>query len=517
MSKQIKYGKEAKLALKQGISKLTLAVKTTLSPLGNNVAIDRKWGPPAVVHDGVTVAKEIDLPDPFENMGAQMVKEAASRTNDSAGDGTTTATVLADYLVDKGFALIEAGANPMRLRKGMNQAVALAVGELKRISKPITGDLEAEQVATVSAQDEEIGKLISQAFKKVGKDGVVTTDEGRGTEMEVLYKEGMEFDKGYASAYFVTDQEKMESEIEDATILITDKRITNLNDIIPFLESFVKTSKNLVIIAEDIDGEALAALVVNKMRGTFNPLAIKAPAFGDRRREVLEDIAILTGGTVISEATGRSLESVTVDDCGHADKVWADKDTTRIIGGKGDRELIEARIAQIKKMVEATTADFDKEKRQERLAKLTGGVAIISVGATTEMAMKEKKERVIDAVAATKAALEEGIVAGGGSTYLNLKLSSDLQDDELKGFNLVCEALKEPFRLLLENAGITSSPESKLGFGVDVMDGQFKDMVKAGIIDPTKVARCALENAVSVAGMVLTTETLITDIEEKKS
>jgi chaperonin GroEL len=528
MAKQIKYAKDARAALKKGVDQLANAVTTTLGPKGRNVALDKKWGAPNVVHDGVSVAKEIELKDPFENMGAQLVKEAASKTSDVAGDGTTTATLLAQSIINKGFDKVNTEVNPMILRIGMEKGVLEIVNKIKEMAKPVK-DTDVAKVATISAQSEEIGKLIADALDKVGKDGVVTVEEGKGVELYVDYKEGMEFDKGYASAYLVTNPEKMEAEIEDPYILITDKKISALNELLPFLESLVKVSKNLVIIADDIEGEALAVLVVNKLKGTFNTLAVKAPGFGDRRKEMLEDIAILTGGTVISEDTGRKFDSVTIEDCGRADKVWADKETTRIIGGKGAPAALKARIAQIKKIMDTTTSDFDKEKLQERLAKLSGGVAVINVGATTELEMKEKKERVIDAVAATKAALEEGIVPGGGVTLLRAravlaKLAKELKvKDEIIGVNILSEALTEPIKKIVDNAGedsavvlakVEASKEDDYGFNVMTME--YGSMIKAGIIDPAKVTRSAVQNAVSVAMMVLTTEALITDIPEEK-
>jgi len=453
MAKQIKYGADARQSLINGVNQLANAVATTLGPKGRNVALDKKWGAPNVVHDGVTVAKEIDLPNPFENMGAQMVKEAASKTNDVAGDGTTTATVITREIVNQGFQRINEGYNPMLLRQEIEEGVEKVLKSLNSMKQEVKGE-DIKKVATISAQNEKIGTLIAEAINKVGKDGVVTVDEGRTMEMEVVYKDGMEFDKGYVSPYFVTNTEKMEAEIEDPYILITDKKISALNEFVPFLESFVKVSKNLVLIADDIEGEALAALIVNKLRGTFSPIAIKAPGFGDRRKEMLEDLAILTGGTVISEDTGRTLESITIDDCGRADKVWADKENSRIIGGKGNKKAIEARITQIKGAIDGTTSDFDKEKLQERLAKLTGGVAVINVGAATEIEMKEKKERVIDAVAATKAALEEGVVPGGGISLFRARSVLLSSSTEIKGpkQNLTMEFTPNPGTMILFNA-----------------------------------------------------------------
>jgi chaperonin GroEL len=492
------------------------------------VALDKKWGAPNVVHDGVSVAKEIDLEDPFENMGAQLVKEAASKTNDVAGDGTTTSTLLTQAIVNGGFKNVTAGANPMILKAGMEKGLEIVVTELKKMAKTIK-DVDVAKVATISAQDDKIGALIAEALNKVGKDGVVTVEEGKGLTMEIEYKEGMEFDKGYASAYFVTNAERMEAEIADPYILITDKKISAISDLLPFLESFVKVSKNLVIIADEIEGEALATLVVNKLRGTINVLAIKAPGFGDRRKAMLDDIAILTGGTVISEDTGRKLDNVTVEDCGRADKVWADKENARIIGGKGTKTAVMARISQIKREIDETTSDFDKEKLQERLAKLSGGVAVINVGAATEIEMKDKKERVNDAVAATKAALEEGIVPGGGVALLKarmalLKFKDTLSvKDEQVGVDILYAALAEPTRMIAANAGAdagwvlkTIEEAKSADFGFNAMTMKFGSMSADGIIDPVKVTRSAVQNAVSVGMMILTTESLITDLPEKK-
>lgn len=541
MAKQIKYSADARQSLIAGVNKLANAVATTLGPKGRNVALDKKWGAPNVVHDGVTVAKEIELEDAFENMGAQMVKEAASKTNDVAGDGTTTATVIARELVNQGFQKINEGYNPMLLRQELEQGAERVLKILDTMKQDVKGD-DVKKVATISAQDEKIGSLIAEALDKVGKDGVVTVEEGRGLEMSIDYKEGMEFDRGYASSYFVTNPDKMEAEMEDPYILITDKKISNLQELLPFLENLVKVSKNLVIIADEIEGEALAVLVVNKLKGAFNAIAIKAPGFGDRRKEMLEDIAILTGGTVISEDTGRKLESVTVEDCGRADKVWADKENTRIIGGKGKAGDIKARIAQIKRAMDSTTSDFDREKLQERLAKLSGGVAVINVGAATEIELKERKERVIDAVAATKAALEEGVVAGGGITLFrirnvlvtdyskfekpragNQKQVIEFVDNSYPGWAILYNALAAPLFGILANAGINfQSVVSQIrdakndNVGYDVITNKIGNMIELGILDPAKVTRLALINAVSVAGMILTTEALITDIPEKK-
>jgi chaperonin GroEL len=531
MAKQIKYSAEARQKLQSGVDQLAKAVGTTLGPKGRNVALDKKWGAPSVIHDGVTVAKEIELKDPFENMGAQLVKEAASKTADVAGDGTTTATVIAQAIVAEGIKNLTAGANPMLLKKGLEEASKAVVDFIRTKAKTINikNNSEISQIANISGGDEIIGKLVADALQKVGKDGVVSVEEGRGLSTEIEYKEGMEFDKGYVSSYLVTNAEKMEAEIDTPYILITDKKISNIQEFLPFLENFAKTAKNLVIIADEIEGEALALLVVNKLKGTFNALAIKAPGFGDRRKEMLEDIAILTGGTVISEDTGRKFDTVTIEDCGRADKIWADKDNTRIIGGKGNASKLSARITQIKRAIDASTSDFDKEKLQERLAKLAGGVAVINVGAATETELKEKKERVIDAVAATKAALEEGVVPGGGVVLLEAVRVLDTKlfkhvpgSDQATGVAILRKALEAPTRKLAENAGINGDvvidniAKKEAGFGFNVLTETYVDMVKEGIIDPAKVARTAVENAVSVAAMILTTEALITDIPEEK-
>ncbi len=530
MAKQIKFSNEARQKLAKGVNILAKAVVTTLGPRGRNVALDRKWGAPNVVHDGVTVAKEIDLKEPFENMGAQLVKEAASKTNDVAGDGTTTSTLLTQMIVNQGLKNITAGSNPMVLKKGIEKAVEAVVSEIRKMSKkiPVNDQGAIVQVASISAGDVKIGELIADAIKKVGKDGVVTVEEGKSLDMEIEYKEGMEFDRGYASPYLVTDSEKMVAEIDNPYILITDKKVSAVSDLLPFLEKVVKSTKNVVIIADDVDGEALATLVVNKLRGTFNPLIVKAPGFGDRRKEMLEDIAILTGGTVISEDLGKKLEKVELEECGRADKVWADKENCRIIGGKGDDSQIKARVSQIRREIEESSSEFDKEKLQERLAKLSGGVAVINVGAATEVEMKEKKERVNDAVAATKAALEEGFVAGGGVTLLRSRnvlktLKKQVEYDEEKiGIDVVYQALSEPVRMLAVNAGVDSGwvvrkieESDKKDYGFDALTLKFGSMYKAGIVDPTKVVRSALENAASVANMIITTEALVTDIPEK--
>ncbi|HJY98287.1 MAG TPA: chaperonin GroEL [Patescibacteria group bacterium] len=527
MAKQLKFSKEAREALLAGIDTVAKAVVTTLGPKGRNIALDKKWGAPNIVHDGVSVAKEIDLPDPFENMGAQLVKEAASKTSDNAGDGTTTSTLLAQVMTKAGMKKINTGSNPMIVKRGMEKAVEEVVSELKKMAKPIKNKEEITQVATVSAGDEAIGAKIAEALDKVGRDGVVTVEEGKGLTIDIEYKEGMEFDRGYASAYFVTNPDKMEAEIENPYILLTDKKISSIQDLLPFLEKFVKVSKNLVIIADEIDGEALATLVLNKLRGTFNVLAIKAPGFGDRRKEMLEDIAVLTGGTVISEDTGRKFESIEVSDLGQADKVWADKDNTRIIGGKGAKAAIDARGDSIKKQIKGTDSDFDKEKLEERLAKLSGGVAQINVGAATEVELNDKKERVKDAVGATKAAIEEGIVPGGEVALLRareaVKRIKVQKGDEEVGVAIIYGALEEPLRWLVKNTGedeevvlkkILASKDNDFGF--NALTGEFGSMTKMGIIDPVKVTRSALQNAASVAQMVLTTEGLVTDIPEPK-
>lgn len=527
MAKQIKFSEEARQALMRGIDTVAKAVVTTLGPKGRNIALDKKWGAPNIVHDGVSVAKEIELKDPFENMGAQLVKEAADKTNDVAGDGTTTATLLAQQITSQGMKNIAAGANPMVVKKGIEKAVEAVVEELKRIAKPIKNREEIEQVATISAGDPAIGKTIAEALDKVGRDGVVTVEEGKGLEIEIEYKEGMEFDRGYVSPYFVTNPEKMEAEVEDAYILLTDKKISAISDLLPFLEKFVKVSKNLVIIADEVEGEALATLVVNRLKGTLNVLAIKAPGFGDRRKEMLEDIAILTGGVVISEDTGRTFESVEVQDLGQAEKVWADKDNARIIGGKGDKAKINARISLLKRQIQETESDFDREKLEERLAKLSGGVAQINVGAATEVELNEKKERVKDAVGATKAAIEEGVLPGGGVALIQARKVLDTlkleNEDEKVGVEIVRKALESPIRWLAKNSGeddgyvlkkVEEAKDSDYGF--NALTGEFGSMTKFGILDPLKVTRSALQNAASVAMMVLTTEGLVTDLPEEK-
>lgn len=528
MAKQIIFAEDARVKLVAGVNKLAKAVVTTLGPKGRNVAIDKKWGSPTVLHDGVSVAKEVELPDPFENMGAQLVKEAASKTNDIAGDGTTTATLLAQQIVLAGMKNIAAGANPMQMKRGIDKAVAAVIEELYKIKTDLSEN-DWQSVATISAQNPEIGAKIAEALKLVGRDGVVTVEESKGMEFEIEHKGGMQFDKGYASPYFVTDPANMESVIESPYILITDQKITAISDMLPFLENTIKVSKNIVIIADDIEGEALATLVVNKMRGSFNILAVKAPAFGDRRKALLQDIAILTGGTLISEDTGRKLDSVTVEDLGRADRVWSDKDNTQIIGGKGVDSAIQDRLEQIRKEHNKSTSEFDKEKLAERIAKLAGGVAVIKVGAATEVELNELKERVKDAVGATKAAIDEGIVPGGGVALLRASqvlenLKGD-NSDETVGIEIIRSSLSQPLRWLAINSGVDAGwvvkkvEENKNpAFGFNSLTLDFEDMIKAGILDPVKVTRSALQNGASVASMILTTECLITDIpEEKKS
>lgn len=527
MPKQLIFSDDARQKLLKGVNILSKAVVTTLGPKGRNVALDKKWGAPSIVHDGVTVAKEIELEDPFENMGAQLIKEAASKTNDVAGDGTTTSTLLAQAIVSQGMKNVTAGANPMQMKSGIDKGVAAVVEEIKKMSKPVKNDEEITQVATISSASPAIGAKIAEALKMAGRDGVVEVEESKGFEMTIDHKEGMEFDNGYVSPYFVSNADKMEAEIEDPVILITDKKVSAIADLLPFLEGAVKVTKNIVIIADEIDGEALATLVVNKLRGAFNLLAVKAPGFGDRRKAMLEDIAILTGGSVISEDTGRKLDSVTVEDCGRADKVWADKDNCRLIGGKGTKTAINARIASIKKEIDRTDSDFDKEKLQERLAKLSGGVAVINVGAATEIELKETQQRVKDAVEATKAAIEEGIVPGGGVTLLRAAKALDKvaaeNDDEKVGLEILKVALRQPVRLLAENSGADAGwvmrkvEEGQKDFGFNALTMEFGSMLSQGILDPAKVTRTALQNAASVASMILTTECLITDLPEKES
>ena len=526
MAKQLAYGEDARKKLKTGIDSLANVVKITLGPKGRNVVLDKRFGPPTITNDGVTIAKEIELEDPFENIGAQLIKEVATKTNDVAGDGTTTATVLAQAMLHNGMKNVAAGANPMALKKGIEKATAVVLESIRKMSTPVTTKEQISQVATISAADENIGNLIAEVMEKVGKDGVVTVEEGKGIEFETEFVEGMQIDRGYISPYFVTSPERMEAEIEDPYLLITDKKISAVADMLPALEKVLQVTKNLVIIAEDVDGEALATLVVNKLRGTINCLAVKAPGFGDRRKAMLEDIAILTGGQLITEEIGRKLDSVTVDDLGRARRVVSTKEETTIIEGKGSDEAIEARIKQIKTLTDDSTSEFDKEKLQERLAKLAGGVAVIKVGAATEVELKEKKHRVEDALSATRAAVEEGIVPGGGVAFVNSVSSLDklkLEGDEATGVNIVRNALEEPLRMIAQNAGkegsvvVNNVKERKSGMGYDALRDDYANMKQRGIIDPTKVVRAELENAASIAAIVLTTEALITDIKEKES
>ena len=525
MAKQIIYGEEVRHYLKKGIDTLADAVKVTLGPKGHCVALERKFGGPTVIDDGVTIAKDIELPDPFENMGVQLVKEAATKTNDACGDGTTTSTLLAHAIIAGGFKNIAAGAEPMELKRGIEKATEAIVDELKKASTEVKGKEQIAQIATITAVDSEIGDLIAEVMEKVGKDGVITVEESKGLKYETEYVEGMKFDRGYISPYFVTNAERMETVLEDPYILITDKKISAVSDLLPALEKILQVSKNLLIVAEDVDGEALATLVVNKLRGTLNVLTVKAPGFGDRRKAMLEDMAILTGGNVISEEVGRKLDSVTVEDLGRARRVVADKDNTTIVEGKGSNEAIKGRIKQIKAQIEETTSDFDKEKLQERQAKLAGGVAVIKVGAATETELKERKHRVEDALSATRAAVEEGILPGGGITLLNAASALDkleLSGDEATGADIVRRAVDEPIRWIATNAGrdgaviIDAVKKSPAGVGYDAEADDFGDMVKKGIIDPTKVVRSSLENAASVAVMVLITESLVADIPEKE-
>ena len=532
MAKQLAFSEEARRKLKKGIDTLATAVSTTLGPKGRNVALDKKFGAPTITHDGVTVAKEIELEDPYENMGAQLLKEAATKTNDIAGDGTTTATVLAQNIVNEGLKNIAAGANPMLLKRGIEAGTAALADKIRSMAISIDDKAEIASVASISAQDTSIGELIADVMDKVGKDGVITVEESRSLEFETEYVEGMQFDRGYISPYFVTDSDTMEAVIEDAYILIHDKKISSAQDIIPILEKLVQTGKkNLVIISEDVDGEALATLVLNKLRGMINALAIKAPGFGDRRKAMLQDIAVLTGGQVITEEMGRKLDSVQLSDLGRAAKIVSSKDDTTVVDGQGDEAQIKARVEQIKVEIDRSTSDYDREKLQERLAKLAGGVAIIRVGAATEVELKEKKHRVEDALSATRAAVEEGIVPGGGVALLNaLPALNDVvlpEGDQMTGIGILQRALEAPMRKIAENAGqngdvviqnVRQAQEkaNNSNIGYNVMSGEYIDMVKAGIIDPAKVTRGALENAASIASMVLTTEALITDIPEEE-
>ncbi len=524
MAKQVIYGEDARRALKKGMDALANAMKTTLGPRGRCAVLDKKFGPPTAIDDGATIVKEIELPDPFENMGAQLLKEAAIKTNDVAGDGTTTATILAQAIANEGFKNVTAGADPLALKRGIEKAVTVVVDEIKKMATPVTGKEQIAQVAAISAVDQEIGDLIAEVMEKVGKDGVITVEESKGLKFETEYVEGMQFDRGYISPYFVTNAERMETILEDPYILITDKKISAIADILPALEKILQVTKNLVIVAEDVDGEALATLVVNKLRGTLNCLTVKAPGFGDRRKAMLEDMAILTGGKVISEEIGRKLDSVTVADLGRARKIVSNKDETTIVEGRGTEEEIQGRMKQIKAQIEETTSDFDREKLQERLAKLAGGVAVIKVGAGTEVELKEKKHRVEDALSATRAAVEEGILPGGGVALVNIIPALDkleVEGDEAIGVKTVKRALEEPIRWIGINSGRDGAvvadavKKSSPGVGYDAAKDDFGNMVEKGIIDPAKVVRVAIENAASVANMILITESLITDIPEK--
>ena len=529
MSKEIKFNIEARNLMKEGVDALANAVKVTLGPKGRNVVIDKKYGSPQITKDGVTVAKEIELEDRFANMGAQMVKEVASRTADQAGDGTTTATVLAQSIINVGLKNVTAGANPMDLKRGIDKAVEAVVKSLKRQSQSIGDDItKIEQVATISANNDfEIGKLIAEAMTRVKKEGVITVEEAKGTETEVKVVEGMQFDRGYISPYFMTNPEKMEAVLEKPYILITDKKISTMKDLMPILEPVAQGGMSLVIIAEDIDGEALATLVVNRLRGTLKIAAVKAPGFGDRRKEMLEDIAILTGGTVISEEKGLRLDGATLEMLGKADKITIDKENTTIVNGAGEKTAIDNRVAQIRKQMETTTSDYDREKLQERLAKLAGGVAVLYIGAATEVEMKEKKDRVDDALSATRAAVEEGIVPGGGVAYIraieDLKDLKGENDDQTTGIAIIARAIEEPLRLIVENSGIEGSiviqkiKEGKDDFGYNARTDKYEHLYKSGVIDPTKVTRVALENAASVAGMFLTTECVLAEKKEENS
>ena len=526
MAKQLKYGEEARKALQAGIDQLADTVKITLGPKGRNVVLDKKFGAPLITNDGVTIAKEIELDDPFENMGAQLVKEVSVKTNDAAGDGTTTATLLAQAIVREGMKNIAAGANPMILKKGLDKAVKAAVETVKSNSKTVDGSADIARVATISSADETIGKLIAEAMEKVSKDGVITIEESKTAETYSEVVEGMQFDRGYVSPYMVTDTDKMEAVYDDAFLLITDKKISNIQEILPLLEQIVQSGKRLVIIAEDVEGEALTTLILNNLRGTFKCAAVKAPGFGDRRKEMLKDIATLTGGEVITSDLGLELKDTQLTQLGRARQVVISKENTIIVDGAGDSEAIKARVAQIRSEIENSTSDFDREKLQERLAKLVGGVAVIKVGAPTEIEMKEKKLRVEDALAATKAAVEEGIVAGGGVALLNAtesvkNLVDTLEGDEKTGAAIILRALEEPIRQIAANAGLEGSViienirrAGKDGYGFNAYSEEYVDMIPAGIVDPTKVTRSALENAASVAAMVLTTESLVTDIKE---
>ncbi|WP_033170395.1 chaperonin GroEL [Selenomonas sp. ND2010] len=525
MAKQILFDEDARRALGRGVDALANAVKVTLGPKGRNVVLQKKFGAPTITNDGVTIARDIELEDPFENMGAQLVKEVATKTNDIAGDGTTTATLLAQAMIQEGMRNVVAGANPMIIKKGIDTAVKALVEEIKTKAKKVDGKADIAQVASISSANEETGELIAEAMEKVGKDGVITVEESKSMTTNLSVVEGMQFDRGYISPYLVTDTDKMEAILDDPYILITDRKISAIADILPILEQVVKQGKQLAIIAEDVDGEALTTIVVNKLRGTFKALAVKAPGFGDRRKAMLEDIAILTGGNVISEELGRKLDSVTIEDLGRARQIRSTKEETTIVDGVGDKDAIAARVAQIKKQIAETTSDFDKEKLQERLAKLAGGVAVIEIGAATEVEMKDQKYRIEDALNATRAAVEEGIVAGGGTTFIDILPALDkiqAEGDEKVGVNIVRRAIEEPVRQIANNAGLEGSvvvenvKKAGDGIGFNALKNEYVDMIKAGIVDPAKVTRSALQNAASIASMVLTTETLVADKLEEK-
>ncbi len=527
MAKDIKYGVDARKALETGVNKLADTVKVTLGPKGRNVVLDKKFGTPLITNDGVTIAKEIELEDVFENMGAQLVKEVATKTNDVAGDGTTTATVLAQAMIQEGLKNIAAGANPIILRKGMSKATEKAVEIIKEMSQKVDGKNHIAKVASISAADEEVGAMIADAMEKVSNDGVITVEESKTMHTELDLVEGMQFDRGYLSAYMATDMDKMVAELEDPYILITDKKISNIQEVLPILEEIVQTGSRLLIIAEEVEGEALTTLIVNKLRGTFNCVAVKAPGFGDRRKAMLEDIAILTGGTVISDELGLDLKETTMDMLGRAKTVKVDKENTIIVDGAGDKNLISSRVNQLKEQIEATTSEFDKEKLQERLAKLAGGVAVIKVGAATEMELKEKKLRMEDALAATRAAVEEGIISGGGSAYIHCipevsKIVENLSGDEKTGANIILKALEAPLRQIVNNAGLEGSvivsqvKDKEVNYGFNALTGEFVNMIDAGILDPAKVTKSALLNANSVASTVLTTEAVVADITKEE-
>lgn len=526
MAKQILFDEQARRALERGVNALADAVKVTLGPKGRNVVLDKKFGAPTITNDGVTIARDIELEDAFENMGAQLVKEVAVKTNDVAGDGTTTATLLAQAMVREGMKNVAAGANPMIVKKGIQKAVDVLVGELKGISSKVEGKQAIAQVASISAADETVGQLIADAMDKVGKDGVITIEESKTMQTELEVVEGMQFDRGYISPYMSTDVDKMEAVLDDPYILITDRKITVIQDLLPVLEKVVQQGRGLLIIAEDVEGEALATLVVNKLRGTFKAVAVKAPGFGDRRKAMLEDIAILTGGTVISEELGRKLDSVQMEDLGRARQVRVNKENTTIVDGSGNAEEIKARVAQVRVQIEETTSDFDREKLQERLAKMAGGVAVIKVGAATEVELKEKKLRIEDALNATRAAVEEGIVAGGGTSFIQIQSALDTVDakgDEKTGVEIVRRAIEEPVRQIANNAGLEGSvivekvKNAAKGIGFNALTEEYVNMIEAGIVDPTKVTRSALQNAASIAAMILTTETIVADLPEKNA